>query len=256
MVAATLDLPINQNLGFAFIIPYKSDGKSYAQFQMGTKGFIQLAIRTGQYKTIHATEVYKDELKSWDPLTGTFEQNDQSTWKMRAGGKAENIAGYLAFFKMTNGFEKYMYMTVEEIIAHAKKYSKSFGNAYGIWKTNPHAMSMKTVIKLLLSKYGLLSIQMEKAIDVDQAVIDTSGEITYPDRADVEPVASKPTGADKKISEDQFKLLCARIDKSGINPEEVMDYLRTEFKLEHRHDLTIEQLTVVLKWLEKAPEAA
>lgn len=252
VVAATLDLPINQNLGFAYIIPY---GK-VAQFQMGAKGFIQLAIRTGKYKTIHATEVYRDEIKRWDPLTGEFEATHFDTWKMREVGKPEDIVGYLSFFRLTSGFEKYWYWTVAQTRAHGQKYSKSFSNPNSRWQQDFKAMALKTVVKLNLSKWGILSVEMQKAIEVDQAVIETTGEVTYPDRLEETPVATKPTGADKKINDDQFKLLCARVDKSGINPEEVKDFLRTEFKLEHRHDLTIEQLTVVLKWLDKAKEAA
>src|ERR1700687_3012089 len=82
VIAATLDLPINQNLGFAFIIPYGDK----AQFQLGYKGFIQLAIRTGKYKTINATEVYRDEIESWNPLTGVFEATPSATWKLRPKG--------------------------------------------------------------------------------------------------------------------------------------------------------------------------
>lgn len=251
VIAATLDLPINQNLGMAFIIPYGQ----YAQFQMGYKGFIQLAIRTGRYKTIHATEVYKDEIGKWDPLTGVFEASDPATHKLRGKGDFRDIVGYMAYFRLLNGFEKTLYMTTEEVKAHGKRYSKSFEAPAGIWKVNPHAMSLKTVLKLLLSKYGLLSIQMEQAMEVDQGVVDTAGQVSYDDRPANEAVPSKPSGADKKINHDQLKLLMARTDTAGINPEEVKDFIRTEFKLEHRHDLSVEQLTVVLKWLDKAKEA-
>lgn len=245
VIAATLDLPINLNLGRAFIIPY---GKK-AQFQLGFKGFVELAIRTGQYRTINATEVYKDEIASWNPLTGILEATEQSTWKMREKADRRNIAGYMAYFKLLTGFEKTFFMTHEQLMAHGERYSKSFKN--GLWTTDPHVMELKTVIKLLLSKWGILSIQMQKAIEVDQAVVETTGEISYEDRPEPELIAAKPTGADKKINEDQFKLLCARTTQSGINPEEIKDYIRTEFQLEHRHDLTIEQLSMTLKWLEK-----
>lgn len=250
VIAATLDLPINKNLGFAFIIPYA--GK--AQFQMGWKGFVQLAIRTGKYKTMHATEVYKDEIGKWNPLTGVFDPTPSESWKLRQKGDFREVAGYLAYYKLMNGFEKTMYMTVEEVKSHGKKYSKSFESADGMWKNNPHAMSLKTVLKLLLSKYGLLSVQMEKAMEVDQAVVDTTGAVSYEDRPADEPVPSKPTGAEKKISEDQLKLLFLRTTKSGIDPEEVKLYVKTQFGKDHRHDLTVEELTKVLKWLEQDPE--
>ncbi len=253
-IAATLDLPVNQNLGFAFIIPYRQkQGPSLAQFQMGYKGFIQLGIRTGQYETIHATEVYKDEIKSWNPLTGEFEGSDPATWKLRQTGDFRQVVGYLAYFKLLNGFKKTLYMTQAEIQVHGKKYSKSFDNPMGIWMQNPNAMCLKTVIKLLLSKYGLLSIQMEKAIEFDQGVVDTTGEVTYQDRADDVPAISKPTGAEKIINQDQFKLLCRNVTNSGIAMEEVDLYIKTTFGREHKHDLTIEEMSKTLKWLENAP---
>lgn len=256
-VAATLDLPINQNLGFAFIVPYSGR----AQFQMGSKGFIQLAQRTGQYKTIHATEVYKDEIKRWDALTGTFEATEPDNHKMRVKANFEDVAGYLAYFKTIGGFEKWFYMTVDQLKVHGKKYSKSY--AMGMWTQNPHVMMIKTVTKLLLSKYGPLSVQqagpLRTAIDADQAVIDTDGTYIYPDRAEEQPVASKPTGAEKKINEDQFRLLAAeqqRAEKRGIEKDEQTVYMKQTFGVEHRHDLTVEQLTQYLKWLRQEPEAA
>lgn len=251
-VAATLDLPINQSLGRAFIVPY---GKQ-AQFQLGAKGFIELALRTGKYKTIHATEVYKDEIARWDPLTGEFSATDPSGHKMRINSKPEDLAGYMAFFRMTNGFEKYFYLTIEQLTAHGKKYSKSYDHPNALWKQNPHVMRMKTVIKLLLSKYGMLSIQMEKAIETDQAVIDTEGRVFYPDRREDEPVATKPTGADRKLNDNEFKLLCAeqdRAEKRGIDKEEQKLYMVSTFGTEHRHDLTVEQLSAFVKWLKQEP---
>lgn len=181
MVAATLDLPINKNLGFAYIVPYKDE----AQFQMGYKGFIQLAIRSGQYKTIHATEIYADEIKVWNPLRAEIEFTDQDTWKQRDNGEVEKITGYMAFFKLLNGFEKTIYMTKKQVMNHGKRYSKSFDNDKGLWKKDPHSMSLKTPLKLLLSKYGILSVEMQMALNADQAVIKdptgTVSEINYVD---------------------------------------------------------------------------
>jgi recombination protein RecT len=252
MVAATLDLPVNRNLGYSAIIPY---GKE-AQFQIMARGFVQLGLRSGQYKNIHVTEVYKDEIQKWNPLTSEFEATDQATWKMREEGKPDNIAGYLAYMKLHNGFEKYVYWTIAQVTAHAKKFSKSFSNPNGQWLQNFDAMAKKTMVKLLLSKWGVLSVQMEKAIDVDQAVVDTTGEIVaYPDRAEEVPVATKPNGADKKINEDQFKLMMARAAAAGIEKDEINIWVKQEFKKEHLHDITVEELTKVLKWMEQNPEA-
>lgn len=101
VIAATLDLPINPNLGFAYIIPY---GNS-AQFQLGYKGIIQLAMRSGQYKTINVNEVYEGEIKDVNRFTGNYEFGERSS---------DKVVGYMAYFKLTNGFEKYLYMTKEE----------------------------------------------------------------------------------------------------------------------------------------------
>lgn len=166
-IAASLDLPINPSLGFAHIVPYS--GK--AQFQMGWKGFVQLAIRTGQYKTMNAAVVYEGELKSWNRVTGEID--------IDLNGKvSDRVVGYVAFFKLLNGFEKHYYMTVEEAQRHGKRYSKSFDKEGSRWKQDFDTMALKTVLKLLLSKYGVLSIEMQRAIQADQSIVveTTSGE--------------------------------------------------------------------------------
>jgi len=140
--AATLDLPINQNLGFAYIVPY--GGK--AQFQLGYKGFIQLAQRSGQFHRISATQIYEGQIKSSNPLTG-YE------FDFTVKGST-NVVGYAAYFRLLNGFEATLYMTVDEVRSHGQKYSKTFNN--GTWKTDFDAMATKTVIKLLLSKFVLI----------------------------------------------------------------------------------------------------
>ncbi len=176
MIAATLDLPINSNLGFAHIVPYSSKGVMLAQFQVGWKGFVQLAIRTGQYKTMNAAVIYEGELKSYNRITGEVEFD-------LAGKKSDKVIGYVSFFKLINGFEKYLYMPVEETTAHGKKYSKSFNTATGKWKLDFDSMSLKTVVKMLLGKWGILSIELQKAITADQGVsLALDGEdFEYPD---------------------------------------------------------------------------
>ena len=170
MTAASLNLPINSNLGFAYVIPYKDK----AQFQMGYKGFIQLAQRSGQYKTIAATEVYEGQLVDENPLYGnTYD------WSAK---KSNKVIGYVALFVLLNGFEKTLYMTKDEMEKHAKEYSQSYKNNKGFWMEDFNAMAKKTVIKLLLSKFGQLSTEMQKAIKYDQAVInDSIDDIDYVD---------------------------------------------------------------------------
>lgn len=163
LIAATLDLPINPNLGFAYIIPYNSKNGKRAQMQIGYKSFVQLALRTGQYKTINATEVYDGELVSHDRLSGEIVLDEKQK-------KSDKVIGYAAHFKLVNGFEKSLYKTVDELMAHGKRYSKSFNHPEGLWKTNPHVMMLKTVLKELLSKYGILSVQLEQGIVADQSI--------------------------------------------------------------------------------------
>lgn len=177
--AAILDLPINNNLGFAYIVPFKGQ----AQFQMGYKGFIQLAQRSGQFLTISATPIYNGQIKEANPLTGyTFDFTV----------KAEGLPiGYAAYFKLLNGFEKTIYMTVDELKKHGTSYSQTFKKGFGLWKDNFDAMAQKTVIKLLLSKFAPLSIEMTRAVIADQAVVNDveTQDVSYVDNGEETPIS-------------------------------------------------------------------
>jgi recombination protein RecT len=180
MVAATLDLPIDSNLGFAAIVPYNikmkdmQTGKEYwaslAQFQIMYKGFIQLALRSGQYKTINISPIYEDEFESYDIVTG-----DVLIHPVEGGYREkeieEKIIGYVAFFRLLNGYERIEFWSLKKIEAHGKKYSKSYKNPNSLWQKDPHVMYAKTVLKNTLSKWGILSVSMQTAIIADQAVI-------------------------------------------------------------------------------------
>jgi recombination protein RecT len=165
--AATLDLPINRQLGFAYIIPYKKkqqiNGKwesvSIPQFQPGYKAFIQLAMRTGQYRFINADLVYEGEVVSNNRITGELSISGEPS-----GACA---IGYFAFFQTINGFQKAIYWTREKIEAHAKRHSKTFAVDNSAWKTDFDAMALKTVLKALLSKYGILSVKIVSALASD-----------------------------------------------------------------------------------------
>ena len=174
-MAAMLDLPLNPNLGFAYIIPYnetQTNDKGQTiqvpvpQFQMGYRGFIQLAQRSGQFQTINVTDVREGEIKSQNRMTGdiVFEWTDE-------GREEKKIIGFVGYFRLINGFEKVVYRTVGELNAHGKKYSKTYSKSSSKWKTDFEAMSQKTLIKLMLSKYAPLSIEMQTATLADQAVI-------------------------------------------------------------------------------------
>lgn len=174
LTAATLDLPINQNLGFAYIVPYKVRGISYAQFQMGYKGFVQLAIRTDKYLRLGANKVYEGQLVGLDDFSGEpiFDFNAEHN---------ETVIGYMAYFQLTNGFQKASFMSLEKAEAHGKKYSQSYKKNFGVWVDDFEGMAKKTVLKLLLSKFAPLSTQMESAIVNDQKVAEeySDNKITF-----------------------------------------------------------------------------
>jgi recombination protein RecT len=188
-VAATLDLPLNNSLGFAYIVPYnqkQSDGsyKTVAQFQIGYKGFKQLALRSGQFLTIHATDVREGEIKKYDRLTGemTFDWIENTNERLK-----KKVVGYVSYFRLVNGYSQTYYMTIEELTAHGKKYSQTFKKGFGLWKDDFENMCLKTVSKLNLSKNAPLSVEMQKAVMVDQAVIkDPAGDnLEYSDHEEV-----------------------------------------------------------------------
>lgn len=161
--AAMLDLPINQSLGFAYIVPYKGA----AQFQLGYKGYIQLAQRSGQYADIGAKTVYEGELEYENRLLDKFRFGERTS---------DKVIGYLAYFRLTNGFEKMLYMTLDEMQAHAKKYSKNYKGGTDTWGlADFDVMAEKTVLKRLLSKYGPLSIE---SIQMSQALANDGGVIS------------------------------------------------------------------------------
>ncbi len=177
MTAATLDLPINPNLGFAYVIPYKGQ----AQFQMGYKGFVQLAMRSGQFKTINVSDVREGEIEKIDHLTGEI------TFAWKEDREKLSIIGYVAYMRLINGFEKSLYMTKSDLLGHGTKYSQTMKQGFGLWKTDFDAMAKKTVIKLLLSKYAPLTTDMQKAQLADQAVIDGEDNYNYPDNTPLLP---------------------------------------------------------------------
>ncbi|MCY8438582.1 recombinase RecT [Bacillus haynesii] len=179
MVAATLDLPVDKNLGYAWIVPY--GGK--AQFQLGYKGYIQLALRTGQYKYINCIPVHEGELQKWNPLTEEIEIDFENR-------QSDAVIGYAAYFELLNGFRKTVYWTKAQVEKHKKKFSKSdFG-----WGKDWDAMALKTVLKSILSKWGILSVEMQKAVIEDE---------TPRERIDITEDADSPEIIDYNPEQDQ-----------------------------------------------------
>lgn len=223
--AATLDLPLNNNLGFAYIVPYNESTKNalgewiqvqVAQFQMGYKGFIQLAQRSGQYKLINAVDVREGELIGKNLLTGElvfkWVQDEDERDKLP-------IIGYVSYFELLNGFSKMMFMSVKKLKAHAQKYSKTYQKNKGKWVDDFDSMALKTVLKLNISKYGPLSVDMQKAITFDQAIIkdadtmdvsyaDGTGELESSDEVQEETVTHEEL---QKLFDENFPILGAAL---------------------------------------------
>lgn len=237
MMAATLDLPINNNLGFAYIVPYKRKFKDAqgkwsesleAQFQMGYKGFIQLAQRSGQFARIAATPVFEGQLVSANPLLGY-----EFDWTVPNQGEA---IGYVAFFKLLNGFTAELYMSTADVKKHAGKYSQSFKYGSGVWKDNFESMALKTVTKLLLSKQAPLSIEMQTAQLADQAIVRDveTNDFDYIDHNEsVGAIETKMT-----VPDAEFPVLLEQI-KGGAFEK---DYVLSEYALTDAQRQAVEVL--------------
>jgi recombination protein RecT len=174
LVATTLDLPLNQNLGLAYIIPYGNK----AQFQIGYKGFIQLAQRSGKFLSINAVQVFENDTDE------DVRKRLTSFLPQKANGK---LIGYCAYFKLLNGYEQILSMSIEDLQKHGKKFSKSFG---GLWTNDFESMARKTVLKLLIQRFAPMSIEMQHAEIADQSVV-KNAETLDVDYIDNTPLTSQ-----------------------------------------------------------------
>lgn len=159
--AVSIRLPINKQLGFVWIVPRRTKGVWHPVFQIGYRGLIQLAMRSGAYRYINAGEVYEGEFKSYDKIRGIADISGEK--------KSDNVVGFFAYIETLNGFAKCEYWTKDRLIAHAARYSDSYKNGAAIWKDNFVEMGIKTVLANTLHKYGLLSVEMMTAISNDLA---------------------------------------------------------------------------------------
>lgn len=201
--AATMDLPIDKNLGYAYIVPFnrkENVGKEWitrneAQFILGYKGYIQLAQRSGQYKALNAIEIYEGQLIEWNPLTEEFQFDYNAK-------QSDRVIGYVGFFELLNGFKKTVYWMKQEVEAHRIKHAKGFDKTKltGAWKENYDAMAIKTVLRNMLAKWGILSVEMQNAVTSDERVFrfdennDLVEEVTL---NDAEPIESERKEAEK-----------------------------------------------------------
>ena len=203
VTAASIKLPINPNLWFAYIVPYNSKSWVQAQFQIGYKWFIQLAQRSWRFKHISVCAIYPWQLTGNNPLTWfVFDFDIPAEW---------DPIWYAAYFQLNEWFEKTMYMTVDDMKKHWMKFSQSYKKWYWLWKDEFDTMAQKTVLKLLLSKYAPLSVDLEKALLSDQSVMTDDSVMweQYPDNDQQEIIN---TDVEEKLA-----------DIKPLDPEEKKD---------------------------------
>lgn len=193
VMAATMNLPIDKNLGYAWIVPYKNK----ATFQIGYKGYIQLALRSGQYRAINVIDVHEGELIEWNPLTEEFNID----FKQKT---SDAIIGYAGYFELLNGFRKAVYWSKEDIQAHRRRFSKT--KSGGVWDTDFDAMARKTVIRNMLSKWGILSIDMQMAESLETKQEDDTAQepvLVNPETGEVIDIDANEMLGQNQLAEEQ-----------------------------------------------------
>ena len=202
LLGHSLNLPQSPQLGKFFLVPYKNtkSGTTEAQFILSYKGYVELAMRSGQYKKIHVTEIKEGELKSYDPIEDEYTFEPVTDLDKRE--KLETI-GYYGYFILANGYKKTLYWSKEKMEAHAKKYSAAYRKGWdsSLWKTDFQSMAYKTVIRQLINKWGIMSVDMQRGYDGDYGVLRENGEIDYLDNAPDEPEKAVDVYADIKMEE-------------------------------------------------------
>lgn len=184
LLGESLKLSPSPQLGQYYLVPYNDkDRGRVAQFQLGYKGYIQLAIRSGMYKKLNVLAIKEGELIRFDPLSEEIEVNLIDDEQARENA---TTIGYYAMFEYTNGFKKALYWSKAKMEAHALKYSAGYKakKGYTFWEKDFDGMAYKTMLRQLISKWGIMSIDMQSAIDADMAVINDDGTKNY---VDIEP---------------------------------------------------------------------
>ncbi len=210
MTAAVLNLPVDKNIGHAWIIPYRDHGQRVAQFQMGYKGFVQLCLRTGQYTHLNAARIYQGMNVEEDVLTGALRVTGQKI--------NDEVIGCAAYMKLKNGFEKAVYWPWDTIMAHAKRYSKSFGRDDSPWTTHPEEMGLKTVLMHLVKHWGIMSVQVQEVIEAEEKPTTSKAEALHDY---IEGEAHEPEPPEEPESEQPvaFDAVACLID-NGISENE------------------------------------
>lgn len=193
LLGETLQLSPSPQLGQYYLVPFndKNHDRKVAQFQLGYKGYIQLAIRSGQYKKLNALAIKEGELISYNPLEEELEvqliENDAEREKLPT-------IGYYAMFEYLNGFKKTMYWSKEKMVAHAEQYSQGFKvkKGYTFWEKDFDSMAIKTMLRQIISKWGVMSIEFQRAYEADMGVVGSDGSVEYVDNAEYDAPAAEP----------------------------------------------------------------
>lgn len=213
LLGESLNLSPSPQLGHYYLVPFNDKNKGkVAQFQLGYKGYLQLAIRSGYYKKINVLDIKEGELIKYDPLNEEIEVNLIEDEEARE--KAKTI-GYYAMFEYTNGFKKTLYWSKSKMQEHAKKYSQGYradlskGTAYTFWSKDFDGMAFKTMLRQLISKWGIMSIEMQNAVEKDMGVINEDGSVDYVDNQNY--VEQEP------IINQEDKIVDAEVKRVDIN---------------------------------------
>ena len=212
LIGESLKLSPSVQLGQYYLVPFNDNknGRKVATFQIGYKGYIQLAIRSGKYRKINVIAVKEGELVKFDALNEEIEVNLIEDEEKRENAKT---VGYYAMFEYTNGFRKAMYWGRKKMESHALKYSKGYAakKGYTFWEKDFDGMAYKTMLRQLISKWGIMSIDMERAIEKDQAAIGEDGKIDYVDNS----VIDKAVDVKNDIGNDGGSVVPAQEDSNG-----------------------------------------
>ena len=214
-----LELSPSPQLGQYYLVPFKDNknNRMVATFVLGYKGYIQLAARSGQYKRINVVSIKKGELIKYDPIMEELSVKPIEDYTERESAKT---IGYYAYFEYLNGFRKALYWSIEKMQQHALKYSKGYaaGKGYTFWEKDFDSMAYKTMLRQLISKWGVMSIEMRQALEIDDAIVSSNGVAEYvngdaahPDEAPAEEAANHgaalpeyPEPAPERISMDEL----------------------------------------------------
>lgn len=210
LLGESLNLSPSPQLGQYYLVPFNNSKKGCkdAQFQLGYKGYIQLAIRSGQYKKLNVLSIKEGELVHFNPLTEEIEVNLIQDEQERENAKT---VGYYAMFEYSNGFIKALYWSREKMEAHAEKYSMGYRakKGYTFWEKDFDGMAHKTMLRQLISKWGIMSIEMQQAFEGDMGVINEDGEVDFVDN----PARENVVEADYEVKQDNEEPKEVNIDE-------------------------------------------